>query len=75
MYRGSEGEEEPEWVKNEREQFSLYRDKDRDGYLNTDEVGNVYYSLCCWYSYPEEMCVNDTFRLETGKNLDHPGGI
>lgn len=47
MYRGSEGEEEPEWVKNEREQFSLYRDKDRDGYLNTDEVGNVYYSLCC----------------------------
>jgi hypothetical protein len=48
MYRGSEGEEEPEWVKNEKEQFSLYRDKDRDGYLNTDEVGNIYmaFTLC-----------------------------
>jgi len=42
MYRGSEGEEEPEWVKNEKEQFSLYRDKDKDGYLNTDEVSNIY---------------------------------
>jgi len=48
MYRGSEGEEEPEWVKNEKEQFSLYRDKDRDGYLNTDEVDNIYmtFILC-----------------------------
>lgn len=39
MYRGSEDEEEPEWVKNEKEQFSLYRDKDGDGFLNADEVG------------------------------------
>lgn len=38
MYRGEEGEEEPEWVKNEKEQFSLYRDKDGDGFLNADEV-------------------------------------
>ena len=38
MYRGDEGEEEPEWVKNEREQFSSYRDKDGDGFLNADEV-------------------------------------
>lgn len=38
MYKGDEGEEEPEWVKNEREQFSSYRDKDGDGFLNADEV-------------------------------------
>ncbi|KYN06652.1 PREDICTED: calumenin-B [Cyphomyrmex costatus] len=38
MYRGEEGEDEPEWVKNEKEQFSLYRDKDGDGFLNADEV-------------------------------------
>ncbi|XP_072765035.1 calumenin-B [Anoplolepis gracilipes] len=38
MYRGNEDEEEPEWVKNEKEQFSLYRDKDGDGYLIADEV-------------------------------------
>lgn len=41
MYRGNEGEEEPDWVKNEREQFSMYRDKDGDGFLDADEVGGV----------------------------------
>lgn len=43
MYRGEEGEEEPEWVKNEKEQFSLYRDKDGDGFLNADEVCHFFY--------------------------------
>ncbi|KOC63572.1 Calumenin-B [Habropoda laboriosa] len=38
MYDGAEGEEEPEWVKNEKEQFSMYRDKDGDGFLDFDEV-------------------------------------
>ncbi|XP_053978864.1 calumenin [Hylaeus volcanicus] len=38
MYEGVEGEEEPEWVKNEKEQFSMYRDKDGDGFLDFDEV-------------------------------------
>ncbi|XP_020291575.1 calumenin-B isoform X1 [Pseudomyrmex gracilis] len=38
MYRETADEEEPEWVKNEKEQFSLYRDKDGDGFLNADEV-------------------------------------
>lgn len=40
MYdEGPEGaEDEPEWVKNEKEQFSMYRDKDGDGYLGFDEV-------------------------------------
>ncbi|CAL7935150.1 unnamed protein product [Xylocopa violacea] len=38
MYDGAEGEEEPEWVKNEKEQFSMYRDKDGNGFLDFDEV-------------------------------------
>lgn len=39
MFRGGEdGEEEPEWVKNERETFATFRDKDHDGYMNNDEV-------------------------------------
>lgn len=38
MYRGSDGEAEPEWVKNEREQFSQYRDKDGDGFMDKEEV-------------------------------------
>lgn len=39
MYRaGEEGDEEPEWVRNERETFGSFRDKDKDGYMNHDEV-------------------------------------
>ncbi|XP_043672132.1 calumenin [Vespula pensylvanica] len=40
MYRGTEEEEEPEWVKNEKEQFSSYRDKDHNGYMDFEEVRN-----------------------------------
>lgn len=38
LYDGVQGDEEPEWVKNEREQFSMYRDKNGDGFLDFDEV-------------------------------------
>lgn len=39
MFRGGDdGEEEPEWVKNERETFSKFRDKDQDGFMNNEEV-------------------------------------
>ncbi|XP_074096278.1 calumenin B scf [Cotesia typhae] len=31
-------EEEPEWVKNERQQFSTYRDKNQDGFMDNEEV-------------------------------------
>lgn len=41
MYRQSEpDEEEPEWVKNERESFTKHRDLDGDGYLDKEEVRN-----------------------------------
>ncbi|KRT81335.1 HLH domain-containing protein [Oryctes borbonicus] len=40
MYRGEENEEEPEWVKSEREQFSKYRDTNADGYMTEEEVKN-----------------------------------
>uniref|UniRef100_A0A1B6GHD6 Reticulocalbin-3 n=1 Tax=Cuerna arida TaxID=1464854 RepID=A0A1B6GHD6_9HEMI len=39
LYRPqSQDEEEPDWVKNEKLQFSQYRDKDKDGYLTLEEV-------------------------------------
>lgn len=39
MYPGSEdGKEEPEWVRNERETFNRFRDKDQDGYMSYEEV-------------------------------------
>lgn len=39
MYRGTEdGEEEPEWVRNERETFNNYRDKNSDGFMDSEEV-------------------------------------
>ncbi|CAH1159696.1 unnamed protein product [Phaedon cochleariae] len=40
MYRSEDGEEEPDWVKSEREQFNVYRDKDGDGFMDQDEVRN-----------------------------------
>ncbi|XP_046394103.1 calumenin-B-like isoform X1 [Ischnura elegans] len=40
MYRGSEGDTEPEWVKSEREQFSKFRDKNGDGVMDKEEVKN-----------------------------------
>ncbi|XP_038068256.1 calumenin-B-like isoform X2 [Patiria miniata] len=40
MYReNNDGAEEPEWVKTEREQFSQFRDKNHDGFMDLQEVG------------------------------------
>lgn len=33
-------EDEPEWVKGERDQFSSYRDANGDGVMDKDEVKN-----------------------------------
>lgn len=39
MYPNSESEEEePDWVKNEREQFTNFRDKNKDGFMDKEEV-------------------------------------
>lgn len=39
MYRGVDGsDDEPDWVKNEREQFANYRDKNKDGRMDANEV-------------------------------------
>lgn len=35
----SEGDTEPAWVTQEREQFGLYRDRDGDGKMNAQEIG------------------------------------
>ncbi|CAG0885660.1 unnamed protein product [Cyprideis torosa] len=40
MYHGEEGEEEPSWVEQEREQFKTFRDTNGDGYLDLSEVRN-----------------------------------
>lgn len=41
LYRGGEEDgEEPQWVRNERETFTEYRDKDGDGFMNYEEVKN-----------------------------------
>lgn len=38
MYKGDLEEDEPDWVSNEREQFNSFRDKNKDGYMDLDEV-------------------------------------
>ena len=46
MFQGEDDENEPGWVNAEREQFSQFRDKDKDGYMDKEEVGvlNLNYS-------------------------------
>lgn len=36
--QGNENEEEPDWLKTEKEQFYSYRDQDKDGFMNWKEV-------------------------------------
>ncbi|XP_078286821.1 reticulocalbin-3 isoform X2 [Rhinoraja longicauda] len=38
MYTAEEGEQEPDWVKNEQEQFKQYRDINKDGKMDMSEV-------------------------------------
>lgn len=45
MYRGIKDEDEPDWVRNEREQFQNYRDKNKDGHMDTDEVDTFLFGL------------------------------
>ncbi|XP_060758306.1 reticulocalbin-3 isoform X2 [Neoarius graeffei] len=40
MFTPEEGESEPEWVTTERKHFSEYRDLNKDGFLNADEVAH-----------------------------------
>lgn len=38
MWHPSNGEEEPQWVQTEREHFSKWRDLNKDGKMDHDEV-------------------------------------
>jgi hypothetical protein len=38
LYHGAPGEQEPDWVSQERDQFKEFRDKNGDGYLDEEEV-------------------------------------
>ncbi|XP_066245851.1 calumenin [Euwallacea similis] len=38
VYKADEGEDEPDWVRSEREQFAIYRDKNGDGFMDEEEV-------------------------------------
>ncbi|KAM9457523.1 reticulocalbin-3 isoform 3-T3 [Clarias gariepinus] len=40
MYTPEKGESEPEWVSNERRHFSEYRDTNKDGFLDADEIAH-----------------------------------
>lgn len=43
MYPSLENEKEmPEWVRNEKEQFAAYRDKDGNGFMDVKEVNSIF---------------------------------
>lgn len=39
MYSPEKGEPEPEWVKTERQQFLDFRDVNKDGKMDREEIG------------------------------------
>ena len=46
QFEREEGDDEPDWVKTEREHFSKHRDKNSDGSLDKEEISN-------WISPPD----------------------
>merc|ERR1712130_211158 len=38
LYRGEQGDGEPDWVSDERKMFRLERDSDGDGFMDKDEL-------------------------------------
>jgi len=38
MFNADSGEEEPDWIETEKKQFTDYRDKDKNGFLDLSEV-------------------------------------
>ena len=67
MYRGVKNEDEPDWVRNEREQFQNYRDKNKDGHMDTEEV------LFSFLDWQKEDLINILFVwFTTGQTVDNP---
>ena len=46
QFEQEEGEDEPDWVKTEREHFNKHRDKNNDGSLDKEEIS-------AWISPPD----------------------
>ena len=64
-------EEEPDWVKSEKEQFGTYRDKDGDGKLSKQEIGEwvlpqVGLGLFYFKLYLLAMCICTVYALHMG---------
>uniref|UniRef100_A0A1W7R9T7 Reticulocalbin-3 n=1 Tax=Hadrurus spadix TaxID=141984 RepID=A0A1W7R9T7_9SCOR len=67
MYRGSgQADDEPDWVKNEREQFSTYRDKDKDGVMNKEEIRD--WLLPTDYNHSEAEARHLIFESDANKD-------
>ena len=62
MYHAEEGEELPEWVKNEQENFQLHRDKDGDGFMDNDEVIKIFYFEIFSLTFSKLLMLNIHYR-------------
>ena len=63
MYRGVGEEEEPDWVKNEREQFENFRDKNKDGHMDAEEV---------YFNITINEIVSKKCLTVVGETVDYP---
>ncbi|PIK56409.1 putative calumenin-B-like [Apostichopus japonicus] len=62
----TEGEDEPAWVAQEREQFGLYRDRDGDGKMNSQEIGE--WILPTEYDHAEAEAKHLMYETDVNKD-------
>jgi Ca2+-binding EF-hand superfamily protein len=60
------GAEEPEWVKTEREQFSEYRDQNKDGKMDKEEIKS--WILPDNYDHAEAEAKHLMYEADTDKD-------
>lgn len=65
MYNQEGDASEPEWVKNEREQFTEFRDKNKDGKMDKDETRD--WILPSDYDHAEAEAKHLVYESDTDK--------
>lgn len=80
MYNHEDEMDEPEWVATEREQFSEFRDKNKDGKMDKDETMD--WILPADYDHAEAEAKHLVYESDTNKvrkrttvSTDHLGSV
>ena len=70
MWPNKDGDEEPDWVKTERQQFTDIRDVNKDGKMDNEEVKS--WIIPADYDHSEAEARHLVFEADTDKVDDQP---